>query len=549
LERDRAEQFKAKVTQQAKDAIRRRAYKEAIEILETAKSQSSSGDFDDLLHFCQEEATSYVIRQKIDATADEAHRLMSLGEYGQTIELLEAALKEFDDQELRIILENARRHVQQFSADLQETIATARRLLAVQRFNEAVKFVDSHAARFGKTPEFSQLSEHVHREQRRVMALSSAKEHAREALANSDFKSARAALAKYRQEFEDDVDTQLLQREIESRELDSATATLGRALKDCRVLLQVGCYKAVLDILGRVSSAAAVVPAEMKQDYDFARTSAIAGISRQRSGVERMERMKQQMAHAANEATMSESEWETAGSPSLYDGSLQQTQLANVSELENVLGEVTLVAQHYPGDQKILSAVGSVKQQLTIQIAALRRGDTAQKLAVPNNPVPAPNQPGTTRLDSADKTVIGDMMVGKEETIGQPRPAEKVAAAAETLRVAPSISISANTPASAKTAASSLGDATIIPSQEEATKVRPQEQTRPSPVLGDTTIVPAQEEITNIRSREQTPPAPTRVFKEATKSGRSVPGWLNVPAAVVAAILLVLIIYMVWRAT
>src|SRR5438309_11866921 len=95
LERDRAEQFKAKVTQQAKDAIRRRAYKEAIEILETVKSQTSSGDFDDLLHVCQDEATSYVIRQKVDATADEVHRFTSLGEYGQRIELLEATLKEF----------------------------------------------------------------------------------------------------------------------------------------------------------------------------------------------------------------------------------------------------------------------------------------------------------------------------------------------------------------------------------------------------------------------------------------------------------------------
>jgi eukaryotic-like serine/threonine-protein kinase len=523
LERDRAEQFKAKVTQQAKDAIRRRAYKEAIEILEKAKSQTSSGDFDDLLHFCQEEATSYVIRQKIDATADEAHRLMSLGEYGETIELLEATLKEFDDQELRIILDNARRHVQQFSADLQETIATARRLLAVQRFNEAVRFVDSHAARFGKTPEFSQLSQHVHREQRRVMALSSAKEQVREALSNSDFKAARAALAKYRQEFEDDVDTQLLQREIESRELDSATAMLGRALKDCRVLLQVGCYKAVLDILGRVSSAAAVVPAEMKQDYDFARTSAIAGISRQRSGVERMERMKQQMAHAANEATMSESEWETAGSPSLYDGPLHETQLANISELENVLGEVTLVAQHYPGDQKILSAVGSVKQQLTVQIAALRRGDTAQRFAVPNKPVPAQGQPASVKVDSAEKTLVRVTEVGKEETMGRPRPSEKVAGAADTLRAAPSVSRSGNTPATAKTEAVSLGNDTIVPSPEKTTSVPPREEMRPEP---------------------------TRVFKGAIKYGRSLPGWLkNIPAAVVAAILLVLIIYMVWRAT
>jgi cobalamin biosynthesis Mg chelatase CobN len=261
-----------------------------------------------------------------------------------------------------------------------------------------------------------------------------------------------------------------------------------------------------------------------------------------------MERMKQQMAHAANEATMSESEWETAGSPSLYDGPLQETQLANISELENVLGEVTLVAQHYPGDQKILSAVGSVKQQLTVQIAALRRGDTAQKIAMPNKAMPAQDRPGSTKLDSAEKTLVRGTELGKE-TIDPPRPAEKTAAAAGTTRVAPSVSTSGTTPITAKTSASSLGDTTIVPSKEELTGIQPREQTPPAPSLGNTTIVPSQEQITNVRPLEQTGPAPTRVFREAIKSSRSVPGWLNIPAAVVAAILLVLIIYMVWRAT
>jgi len=524
LERDRTEQFKAKITQQAKDAIRRRAYKEAIEILETAKSQTSFGDFDDLLHFCQEEAATHVIRQKIDATADEAQRLMSLGEHRQTIELLEATLKEVDDQELRIILDNARRHVQQFNADLQEAIATARRLLAVQRYNEAVRFVDSHAGRFGKTPEFSQLTQDVHREQRRVMAFSSAKEHARGELANSDFKAARAALDKYREEFNDnDVDTQLLEREIETRELESATGTVARALKDCRVLLQVGCYKAVHDILRRVSAAAALVPAEMKRDYDFARTSAIAGITRQRNGIERMERIKERMAHAANEATVSEEEWETAGSPLLNEDPLQQTQVASITDLENVLGEITLIAKHYPGDHKILSAVGIVRQKLTIQIAALRRGDTAQKLAEPNQPEAALEQPGSVRLSSAEKTVVRDIEVGKEEKISRPQSAEKVGVTAESHRMAPSVSPSGNT----------LGTAKREPISIE-----------------DDTVVPPPEEVSNSRSREQKHSAPARAFEGAIKSARSVARWpINIPAAVVAAILLILLIYMIWRAT
>jgi len=488
LERDRTEQFKTKITQQAKEAIRRKAYEEAIEILETAKRQTSSSDLDDLLDFCREEAASFTIRRKIDATAEEAHRLMSAGDYEQAIEVLEAALKEVDDQELRLVLDDTRRHVEQFNADLQGAIITARRLLAVERYNEAVKFVDSQAVRFSKTLEFSQVYEHVHRERRRVQAFSFAQEHAREALASSDFKAARAALDKYRDEFEEDVDAQLLRREIGARESEFAMSMVAQALKDCRVLLQVGCHKAVLDILGHVSSAAPFVPEQMQQDYDFARARAVAGISRERSGIERMERVKREMAYASNEPTLSESEWEAAGSPSPIESPRRETQLASVSELENVLGEVTLVAQHYPDDQKILSAVGSVKHQLAFQIAALRRGDTSQELAQPKQPVP-PQEP--------------------QDAKSQPDP--------------PKRSSGSDAPAIAETEVFSLEQDTVVPPVEERATTR---------------------------SFEQSLRAPEPRFKEALKSARRAPQWLkNVPAAVVAAILLVLIIYMVWRIT
>jgi serine/threonine-protein kinase len=528
LERDRAEQFKTKITQQAKEAIRRKAYTEAIEILQAAKRQTSSGEFDDLLQFSQEEAATYVMRQKIDAAAEDAHRLTSAGEYEKAIELLEATLKDADDQELRIILGDTRRHVEEFNADLQEAVTTARRLLNVQRYHEAVKFVDSHAVRFGKTPEFSQLSEEVHREQRRVQAFSIAKEQAREALANSDFKAARTVLDKYRAEFDGDVDTQLLQREIEARESESATTAVAQALKDCRVLLQVGCYRAVLDILGRVSSAAAFVPAEMKQDYDFARASAIAGMNRERLGNERFERMKRQMAHAANDPTLGDAEWATAGSLALSNSPLQETQVASVSELEDVLGQVTLIAKHYPGDQRILSAVGSVRQQLTIQIEALRRGDTAQKLAEPTKPAPVQQQQDAKVQDSAEKTRVQNTQASNEEKRSQPQAVEKPRAAAEGRRAEQdqrrSVPRSVASPATAETETFSLGEETIVsPSQEPAIATRP---------------------------HQQAIPAPGPAFKAPSKTARPAPKRLgNIPAMVVAAILLVLMIYMVWRTT
>ena len=81
VERERAEQFKTQIVQQAKDAIRRKAYTEAIEVLLAAQRRTRANEFDDLLQFAQEEAASFAMRNKIDAAAKEAHRLMSADEY------------------------------------------------------------------------------------------------------------------------------------------------------------------------------------------------------------------------------------------------------------------------------------------------------------------------------------------------------------------------------------------------------------------------------------------------------------------------------------
>ena len=385
VERERAEQFKSKTLQQAKEAIRRKAYSEAIEALQAAQRQMPSSEFDDLLQFAQEEAANYAIQSKIDAAAKEAHRLMSADEYQQAIELLEAVLKETDDQELRIVLADARRHVEEFKTGLQDAIATARRLVHMQRYADAVKFLEGLAPRYAKSPELSRLLEQVLHEQQRVQAFSAVKEQARDALGNSNFEAARAVLEKHLAQFGDGVDEQLLQREIDAKQSDAARAAIVQALQDCRVLLIVRCYQSALDILDRVSYMAALLPPEMKQEYDFARATAVAAVERERLSNERYEKVKQQVAEAGDQPTLSSSQGNTTPSLTPLPNSGPETEPANVSQLENVLGEVTLVAEHYPGDRKIQSVVGDVRHQLTIQIAALRQGDAARPVLEPKD--------------------------------------------------------------------------------------------------------------------------------------------------------------------
>src|SRR5207245_689956 len=108
-------------------------------------------------------------------------------------------------------ISDARRHVEEFNAGLQEVLATACRLVHMERHGEAAKFLEAQVLRYNKSPEISQLLEQVHRERLRVEAFSTVKEQARDALGNSDFDAARALLEKHRAEFGNGLDTQLLQ--------------------------------------------------------------------------------------------------------------------------------------------------------------------------------------------------------------------------------------------------------------------------------------------------------------------------------------------------
>jgi eukaryotic-like serine/threonine-protein kinase len=522
IERDRAEQFKTNVIKQAKEALRHRAYGQAIEILQAAQRQTRSGEFDDLLQFAQEEAANFATRQKVDAAAQKSHQLMSADQYEQAVELLEATLKEVDDQELHIILEGARRHIEEFNAHVKEAIATARRLVSVQRYNEAVKFLDSHLARFGKISEFSRLADQVRQEQRRTQAFSLAKEEARELLANSDFEAARAVLGKYCEEFGSDVDTHLLHQEISAKESAAAVTKMAQALKDCRVLLLVGCYQAALDILKRVSCFLTLVPGDMRQDYDFAHASAITGVNTRRLSNERFKRLQQRAAQIGNDPTLSESQWETAGPLALNNDPVLETRVSSVAELESVLGEVTLVAEHYPGDQKILSAVGTVRQQLTIQIAALKRGDDLREAGQSK---PAPIAGLEAKVEDSAKTA--DVQKTAKDKKARPIPWQQ----------------SVRSPAPVATVRRKQ---TAASSSNPSIDIRAASETELFPLGRETAVAPVQGSATAVGSDQQT----LHTLPPSREKSTGWSKWLkHAPAALLGVALLALILYMAWRLT
>jgi hypothetical protein len=339
LARQREEQRKADCIQSAKDAIRRKAYTDAIEILEATRKEIPSSDLDDLLQFAQEEAANYATRQKIDAVADQARQFISAEEYQSAINLLAATLQEVADEELSIILEDARRRLQEFNQKVQETVTTAERLLQHDRYSEAVRFLESQFERCGKAPEVAALLEQARRDLNRVESFSITKENAREALSKDDFTGAIAILQQFREKFGETQDTRVLQQEIEATRSRAATAAMEKALPDVRMLLKVRSFDSAEGILNNLSQWSSFAAPAVKEEYESLQ-AIVTRFKAQRASSELAEKLNQaRVSDQPTAATTASPESEAAG----VEGA--STDAMSRSQLEVILGEVEQIRE------------------------------------------------------------------------------------------------------------------------------------------------------------------------------------------------------------
>jgi hypothetical protein len=356
IERTRKEREKAEL-QGAREAIRRKAYSEAISILQAARKKIPSSELDELLQFAQTEAENQVKRQKIDAVAEEARRLTSQDKYPEAIALLKATLQKIQDQELQIILTDTERHVAEFNAGVEQAIATAGRLVRQDRYVEAIKFLEGQDAQYGKVPKFRETLEDVRRQQQAVHALSALKEKVRDALSKGDIANAKLLCQEFRKS-SDAYDITLLEREIEAKQAEGANAQLEMALRDARLLLTVNSFAAALSVLESAEKVAPLATLEFRQRFEALQTAA-------------------RNAMASHKDAPPQAGLPASGLPAAVDRD-QETQIADPEHLQSMLDDVSLIAGKYRHDSKVQSAIHTLTQQITKKISTLRE-DNAQQ--------------------------------------------------------------------------------------------------------------------------------------------------------------------------
>jgi eukaryotic-like serine/threonine-protein kinase len=390
LNRLRVERNKAEYGKRAKDAIRRKAYEEAIQILNEGRKEIVSSELDDLLQFAQEEASNYATRKKIDGVVDQSHQLISAHEYQRAIDLLESVLKELNDEDLIIILADARRHLEEFNQQINEAIAKAERLLRHDRYGEAVRFLEGRCEQCGECPELAAFLQQARYELARVQKFSVTKENVREAIALDDFDGASTTLRGFREQFGETLDARLLQQEIETARSRVATAAMEKALGDARVLLMVRSVESVEGILDSVAKWRNYATPELRERYEALKALALESRAKHAASGW-AQRLNQ--ARMAEQVTISRVERNEDGTA--VDSETNSTAAMGRTQLEAILGQVTQIAGHYADNQRVQSAIDALKQRLTISIAALAEEEVSADM--PNVNTSGSRETGTIR--------------------------------------------------------------------------------------------------------------------------------------------------------
>jgi eukaryotic-like serine/threonine-protein kinase len=282
-QRERLDKRKAEYLQKAKEALRRKEHEEAARILEVARIElPEAGEIEDLLQFAKEEAVNEKRRRAADAAAQEAHALMADLQYNPAIELLEKTLQEEPDEELRIILGEARRAAADYEKKFATALATASKLIEVRKASEAVKLLEIQPASFSKRTEFQQLLESARKEAERLYKIQETINRSREMAEREDYSSAISLLEQCSQTHGDTPDLGQQLSHIREKRSEVASGAVQKALGDARMLLNAAEYRAALDRLALVSQVSSHAAPELKSQYETVKQQASNGLAYQR---------------------------------------------------------------------------------------------------------------------------------------------------------------------------------------------------------------------------------------------------------------------------
>jgi serine/threonine protein kinase len=152
------DQAKNNCIQQANAALGRGAYAEAIKLLEAGQLRFvDSPDIDSLLRFAREQQQKAATQKEVDSAVRRAHDFIRAQEYERAIELLEPVLARVPNDELRIVLDEARQRRDDLRRQIDAAVAKGQQFLMEGSPSKALEFLKSQPPSFVKSDKFRNL--------------------------------------------------------------------------------------------------------------------------------------------------------------------------------------------------------------------------------------------------------------------------------------------------------------------------------------------------------------------------------------------------------
>ncbi|HSA93683.1 MAG TPA: hypothetical protein VLE48_11780, partial [Terriglobales bacterium] len=304
-EREKVEKRKAEFIAEARKALGKKDYAAAVKILEDAQVEvEGSAEINDLLQFARDEAVTQARRRKIEAAAEEAQRLITDQEYERAVSVLEATIKDTPDEELKVVLAEAKRHVGEFNKKVEGAITRAKRLLDARNVDEAVAFLEKQPKSFARSSAFTALLEKARTEQDQIKGVAGAIEKSRETATKGDFTAAVKILEACKKTYGETPELKQALTDLEAKRAAIAKTALEKAVRDARALLLGRQYAAALKGLEAVADLVSAAPAELRTQWESLRKDASAGASRMQKEVELGKTIVAGSAEAAAGQTM-----------------------------------------------------------------------------------------------------------------------------------------------------------------------------------------------------------------------------------------------------
>ena len=281
IQRQRAEAQKAEYLHRAKDLLRRKEYAQAVQTLEAAQAElGTSAEIDDLLQFTLEQSQAERRRQIADAAAEQAQALVKEQDYDKAIEVLETALREAPDEELRLILVQARHAAADHQKMLEDALANAQSMMQGQRPTEALKYLESQPQSFSREQRFLDLLHKAREQSQRLQRIEQALERARAHFVRDELEPAQAILAECVHEYGRTPELNKLAADISERQAQVAAEILEKALSEARRLINSGHPDTALERLASLGTVVEKVPQKMSAALKALQQDAVAAQAR-----------------------------------------------------------------------------------------------------------------------------------------------------------------------------------------------------------------------------------------------------------------------------